>query len=153
MFSVLRGCRLRSACRWMLVDVLQRSFGGKFSPAMNYSHLLCVVFCVICMGNCSWFTDRKHYSQTMNKHISLSWIKQKTCAVVIGGKVYVAWKRKMLHDVTLHDVVGGHLADTKNQLRSQCSLLPAIRSEREREEHAHHFILWNRVLNWWRHKN
>ena len=25
------------------------------------------------------------------------------CALVIGGKVYVAWKRKMLHDV-----FGGH---------------------------------------------
>ena len=25
------------------------------------------------------------------------------CALVIGGKVYVAWKRKMLHDV-----IGGH---------------------------------------------
>ena len=27
------------------------------------------------------------------------------CALVIGGKVYVAWKRKMLHDV-----IGGHQA-------------------------------------------
>ena len=25
-------------------------------------------------------------------------------------KVYVAWKRKMLHDVSLHDVIGGHQA-------------------------------------------
>ena len=25
-------------------------------------------------------------------------------------KVYVAWKRKMLHDVALHDVIGGHQA-------------------------------------------
>ena len=31
-------------------------------------------------------------------------------ALVISGKVYVAWKRKMLHDVTLHDVTGGHQA-------------------------------------------
>ena len=30
------------------------------------------------------------------------------CTLVIGGKVYVAWKRKMLHDETLHDVIGGH---------------------------------------------
>ena len=27
------------------------------------------------------------------------------CALVIGGKVYVAWKRKMLHDV-----IGGYQA-------------------------------------------
>ena len=33
-------------------------------------------------------------SQTMNKHIN---------TLVIVGKVYVAWKRKMLHDV-----IGGH---------------------------------------------
>ena len=26
------------------------------------------------------------------------------------GKIYVAWKRKMLHDVALHDVIGGHQA-------------------------------------------
>ena len=30
------------------------------------------------------------------------------CAPVFGGKVYVAWKRRMLHDVKLHDVIGGH---------------------------------------------
>ena len=29
------------------------------------------------------------------------------CAMVIGGKVYAAWKQKMLHDVTLHDVSAG----------------------------------------------
>ena len=28
--------------------------------------------------------------------------------MAIGGKVYVAWKRKMRHDITLHDVVSGH---------------------------------------------
>ena len=28
-------------------------------------------------------------------------------ALVISRKVYVAWKRKMLHDVALHDVIGG----------------------------------------------
>ena len=31
-------------------------------------------------------------------------------ALVIRGKVYVAWKRKMLHDVALLDVIGGHQA-------------------------------------------
>ena len=41
-------------------------------------------------------------SQTMSKHNSLSLIIHE-CALVIGGKVYVAWKRKMLHDV-----IGGH---------------------------------------------
>ena len=31
------------------------------------------------------------------------------CAHAIGGKFSnVAWKRKMLHDETLHDVIGGH---------------------------------------------
>ena len=34
--------------------------------------------------------------------------KTRKCALAIVGKVYVAWKRKMLHDITLHDVVGGH---------------------------------------------
>ena len=28
----------------------------------------------------------------------------------ICGKVHVAWKHKMRHDVTLHDVIGGHQA-------------------------------------------
>ena len=36
---------------------LQRSVGGKSFWARIWSHLLC--FCVICMGNCSWFTDGK----------------------------------------------------------------------------------------------
>ena len=26
------------------------------------------------------------------------------------GKVYIAWKRKILHGVTIHDVNGGHQA-------------------------------------------
>ena len=30
--------------------------------------------------------------------------------LVISGKVYVAWKGKMLHDVALHDVISGHQA-------------------------------------------
>ena len=30
------------------------------------------------------------------------------CALVIGGKVYAATKQ--IHDVTLHDVIGGHQA-------------------------------------------
>ena len=30
--------------------------------------------------------------------------------MVIGSKVYVAWKQTMLHDVTLHDVIDGHQA-------------------------------------------
>ena len=29
-------------------------------------------------------------------------------ALVISCKVYVAWNRKMLYDVALHDVIGGH---------------------------------------------
>ena len=41
--------------------------------------------------------------------MSLSWIIHKN-APVIRGKVYVAWKRKILHDVGLHDVIGGHQA-------------------------------------------
>ena len=44
-------------------------------------------------------------SQTMNKHNSLSWKNTWKCALVMGGKVYVAWKRKILHDV-----IGGHQA-------------------------------------------
>ena len=69
-------CRrlLRSRCL-ILVGVLQRSFGGKSSPARISSHLLCLLFCVICMGNCSWSHDSpivNIVSQTMNKHISPS---------------------------------------------------------------------------------
>ena len=30
--------------------------------------------------------------------------------MVIGSKVYVAWKQTMLHDVALHDVIDGHQA-------------------------------------------
>ena len=33
------------------------------------------------------------------------------CALVIGGKVFVAWKRKMLHDVS-----GGHQAYTRRKI-------------------------------------
>ena len=84
----------------------QRSFGGKPSSARNRSHLLCLLFYVICLiGNCSWFTARKNVSQTVNKQISLSWRKHEN-----GGKVYVTWKSKMLHGVTLHDVISGHEA-------------------------------------------
>ena len=50
----------------------------------------------------------------MNKHIT-------KYALVIGGKVYVALKHKMLHDVTLHDVIRGPILQ---QPRSQGSLLP-----------------------------
>ena len=34
----------------------------------------------------------------------------RTRSLVISGKVYVACKRKMFHDVTIHDVTGGHQA-------------------------------------------
>ena len=44
----------------------------------------------------------------MNKqHMSLSWIIREN-ALVINCKVYVAWKRKMLYDVALHEVIGRH---------------------------------------------
>ena len=58
--SLLRGCLLRSARRWILIGVLQRSFNGKSSSARICSHLLCLQLSVISMGNCSWFTDCKH---------------------------------------------------------------------------------------------
>ena len=54
-----------------------------------WSHVLC--FCVICMGNCSWFTDGK------------LWFTDDD--LVISGEVYVAWKRRMLDDV-----IGGYQA-------------------------------------------
>ena len=63
----------------------------------------------------------------MNKHMSLSWIIYDN-ALVISGKVYVAWKRKMLHDVSLHYVIGGHqayilhLAKTTRGSRDACAL-------------------------------
>ena len=41
--SLLRGCLLRSARRWILIGVLQRSFNGKSSSARIYTpyYLLC----------------------------------------------------------------------------------------------------------------
>ena len=77
--SLLRGCLLRSARRWILIGVLQRSFNGKSSSARICWHLLCLQFYVISMGNCSWFTNGKHCFP--------------------DGQVYVAWKHKMLIDV------------------------------------------------------
>ena len=96
-------------CRWAIVGVLQ-SFGGKSSPARISSHFLWLLFCVICKGNCPWFTDHKHcFTDDEKSHqpfMNATW----KCALVIGGKVYLAWKQKMLYDVTLH-VIGGHQAD------------------------------------------
>ena len=46
-------------------------------------------------------------------HLSLAWIIHENVPLVIGGKSLrcpVAWKRKMLHDVTRHDVIAGHQA-------------------------------------------
>ena len=37
--------------------------------------------------------------------IQRGWINTSKCALVIGGEVYVAWKRKMLHNV-----IGGYQA-------------------------------------------
>ena len=47
----------RCTLNWKSAFSLHRSFGGKSSWARIWSHLLCL--CVICMGNCSWFTDGK----------------------------------------------------------------------------------------------
>ena len=82
---------------------LQRSFCGKSSSARICSYLLCLQFCVIWMGNCLWFTDGKHCftdnESTQHPLMNNTW----KYALVIGGKVYLAWKRKMLHDI-----IGGH---------------------------------------------
>ena len=51
--------------RWILVGVLQRSFVWKSRIS---SHLLCLLFCVIWLGNCSWLTDCNH-----NKHMNNTW--------------------------------------------------------------------------------
>ena len=41
--------------------------------------LLCLLFCVICMGNCLWYSPTVNIvSQTMNKHISPSWIQHES---------------------------------------------------------------------------
>ena len=47
------------------------------------------------------------------------------CALFICGKVYVAWKRKMLHDKMLHDIIGGHQAYIRRFMGHQnfCSWL------------------------------
>ena len=87
MFLLLRGFLLTSSPSLFTLNLksafsLQRSFGGKSSWARIWSHLLCL--CVICMGNCSWFTDGK------------LWFTDDECALIIGGEVYVAWKRRML---------------------------------------------------------
>ena len=53
-------CRRLLRSRWILVGVLQRSFGAKSLLATFSSHLLCLLFCVIGMGNCSWFIWALH---------------------------------------------------------------------------------------------
>ena len=47
------------------------------------------------------------------------------CALFICGKVYVAGKRKMLHDKMLHDIIGGHQAYIRRFMghRNFCSWL------------------------------
>ena len=97
MFLLLHGFLLTSSpslftLNWKSAFSLQRSFGGKSSWARIWSHLLCL--CVICMGNCSWFTDGK------------LWFTDDD--LVIGGEVYVARKRKLLDDV-----IGGYQAYIK----------------------------------------
>ena len=47
------------------------------------------------------------------------------CALFMCGKVSVAWKRKMLHDKMLHDIIGGHQAYIRRFMghRNFCSWL------------------------------
>ena len=104
MFSLLSGCVLWSSRRWILINVLQRSFGANL-PRQGFA----ATCCAFCSVSFAWEVARESpivniVSQMMNKHISLSWIAWK-CAQVISGKVYVAWKGKMLHDV-----IGRHQA-------------------------------------------
>ena len=48
-----------------------------------------------------------------------------TCnALVISGEVYVAWKRKMLHDAVLHDVIGGHQAYIYREIYGPMNFAP-----------------------------
>ena len=96
MFSLLRSFLLTSSHSLFTLNLksafsFQRSFGGKSSWARFCTCCACVSF--------AWEIVRdspivNFVSQTMNKHIK---------TLVMGGKVYVAWKRKMLHDV-----IGGH---------------------------------------------
>ena len=59
--SLLRGCLLRFARRWNFNRRSPEEFQCKIFLGENCSrHLLCMQFCVICMGNGSWFTDDKH---------------------------------------------------------------------------------------------
>ena len=100
MFSLLCGCLLWFTCQWIFVSLLQRSFSGTFLPVRISSHLLCYSV------SFAWVISRD--SPIIN-------IVSQTRAtneynLVIGVKVYVAWKQKMLHDVMLHDVIGGHQA-------------------------------------------
>ena len=96
--------RLLLRCFWSRRS-RSEEFRWKSSWARIWSHSLCL--CVICK-NCSWFTDLKHCftddEWTQQPFMNDTW----KFALVIGGKVYVAWKRKMLHDETLHDVTDGH---------------------------------------------
>ena len=59
-FSLLRGLLLTSSPSLFTLNFksafsLLRRFCGKPSWTRIWSHLLCL--CVLCMGNCSWFTD------------------------------------------------------------------------------------------------
>ena len=95
MFLLLRSFLLTSSPSLFTLNLksvfsLQRSFGEISSWARIWSHLLCL--CVICVGNCLWFTDGKLFTDNELTH--------QNAPLVIGGEVYVAWKRKMLQDVT-----------------------------------------------------
>ena len=85
MFSLLRGFLLTSSPSLFKLNFkaafsFQRGVGEKSSPKRNCSHLLCFPFCVICIGMKLLVIHRSIInivSQTINKHISLSWMKHK----------------------------------------------------------------------------
>ena len=45
--SLLHGCLLWSASRWILIGILQWSFNGKSSSVRICKHLLCLQFCMV----------------------------------------------------------------------------------------------------------
>ena len=113
MFSLLRGFLLTFSPSLFTLNLksaflLQRSFDGNL-PGRGFGAICCV--CV----SFAWEIVRDSpmvniVSQTMNKHNSLSNIIRENAPWSSAAKSMLPWKRKMVHDETLRDVIGGHQA-------------------------------------------
>ena len=106
MFLLLRGFLLTSSPSLLTLNLksafsLQRSFGGKSSWERIWSSMEPLVV-LVCDLHGKLFVIHRRLTLI---HRHRRWINTLKCALVIGGEVHVAWKRKMLDDV-----IGGYQA-------------------------------------------